>query len=428
MFDLISVDFQETIIIFFKNILNMEFYFKMKSSKPKLLNELINKKNALLLLENGNTYWGQGIGAKGRTIGELCFNTSMTGYQEIITDPSYADQIITFTFPHIGNTGTNINDNESNSPVAKGIVLKSNITVPSNFRSDLNLQEWLIKKNIIGIQGIDTRSITSLIRENGYINGMIINEEINNKGIKEALKLIKSWEGLEGADLASKVTCKKEYLWKHKSFYNKNYFNIKKYKYESDTKRNVVVIDFGVKQNILRMLADRNFNVIVVPLTSTYEDIIKLKPDGIFLSNGPGDPKATNKIVKDLLIKLFETNIPIYGICLGHQLIALALGAKTEKMLNGHRGANQPVKSTKNNKVEITSQNHGFVVKRSSLSKTIAETYTSLFDGVVEGIKVKNKSIFSVQYHPEASPGPHDTYGFFDSFYNEVNKIKKNNA
>jgi len=400
----------------------------MKLSKPKLLKELINKKNAILILENGDTYWGYGIGAKGETIGELCFNTSMTGYQEIITDPSYAQQIITFTFPHIGNTGTNINDNESNSPVAKGIILKANVTTASNFRSDLNLSDWLKKKNIIGIQGIDTRSITSLIRENGYINGMIINQVNNDLNIKEAIKSIKSWPGLEGADLASQVTCKKQYIWKHKSYFNKNYFNTQNNKFKSYNKKNVIVIDFGVKQNILRMLSDRNFNVTVVPLTTSLENILKLKPDGIFLSNGPGDPKATSIIIRDLLVKLFETNIPIYGICLGHQLIALALGAETEKMRNGHRGANQPVKHNKNNKVEITSQNHGFVVKRNTLSKNIAETYTSLFDGVVEGIKVRNKPIFSVQYHPEASPGPHDTYGFFDLFYNAVNKIKKKNA
>ena len=400
----------------------------MKSSKPKLLRELVNKKNALLILENGDLYWGNAIGAKGRTIGELCFNTSMTGYQEIISDPSYAEQIITFTFPHIGNTGTNENDNESTKPVAKGIILKANITSASNFRSDSNLQDWLIKNNIIGIQGIDTRSITSLIRENGYINGMIINESFNKKDIKEAITLIKSWHGLKGADLASKVTCKKQYVWKNKSYYNKNYFNIKPKKHTSKNKKNVVVIDFGVKQNILRMLADRNFNVIVTPLNTSYENIMKLNPDGIFLSNGPGDPQATSKIVKSLLVKLFDTKIPIYGICLGHQLIALALGAQTEKMLNGHRGANQPVKLNKNNKVEITSQNHGFVVKRDSLSKIIAETYTSLFDGVVEGLRVKSRPIYSVQYHPEASPGPHDTYSFFDSFYNDVNKFKKNNA
>ena len=397
---------------------------KIKSSKTKTLKDFIKKKSAVLILENGDIYWGHGIGFKGKTLGELCFNTSMTGYQEIITDPSYADQIITFTFPHIGNTGTNEIDNESDSPVAKGIILKANITKPSNFRSDSDLNSWLIKKRIVGIQGIDTRSITSLIRKNGYINGMIINEKISEKKIHKLINKIKKWQGLSGADLASKVTCKKPYKWKNKSFYNKNYFNVKIKNLKTSSKKHIVVIDFGVKQNILRMLADRNFNITVVPLSTSYENIMKLKPDGIFLSNGPGDPKATSKITNGLLIKLFKINIPIYGICLGHQLIALALGAKTEKMQTGHRGANQPVQYNKNNKVEITSQNHGFVVKRSSMPKGITETYTSLFDGVVEGLKVNNKPIYSVQYHPEASPGPHDTYNFFDSFYNEVNKVK----
>ena len=396
----------------------------MKSAKTIPLKKFIIKKDALLILENGNMYWGHGIGAKGKTIGEVCFNTAMTGYQEIITDPSYADQIITFTFPHIGNTGTNKIDNETETPDAKGNIIKANITNPSNFRSDLDLNNWLVRNNIIGIQGIDTRSITSLVRNKGSIKGMIVNEKITDKEINNLLSNIKEWPGLKGADLASKVSCKKPYKWKTKSYFNKNYFHINTEKYKKTIKKHIIVIDFGVKQNILRMLADMNFDITVIPLNTSYENIIKLKPDGIFLSNGPGDPMATSNITSSLLKKLFKTTIPIYGICLGHQLIAIALGGETEKMQTGHRGANQPVQSNKNNKVEITSQNHGFVVKRSSMPKCIVETYSSLFDGVIEGLKVKNKPIYSVQYHPEASPGPHDTYSFFEKFYNEINKVK----
>ena len=267
-----------------------------------------SKQKAILILEDGSIFHGHAAGLKGTATGEVCFNTAMTGYQEIITDPSYADQIINFTFPHIGNTGTNIIDNESETPVAKGVIIKANITSPSNFRSDLDLNNWLIKKNIVGIQGLDTRTITSLVRNKGSINGIIVNEKITDKKIIELISSLEEWPGLKGADLASKVSCKKSYKWKEKSYYNKNYFHINTNKFKKSSKKHIVVIDFGVKQNILRMLADRNFKITVIPLNTSYEDIVKLKPDGIFLSNGPGDPMATSKITNNLLNKLFKIN------------------------------------------------------------------------------------------------------------------------
>ena len=389
------------------------------------LKKFIKRKNAVLVLENEKIFWGQSIGLKGKTLGEICFNTSMTGYQEIITDPSYANQIITFTFPHIGIVGTNLDDNESKKPAAKGIIIREISDLSSNYRSTQNFNHWLKEKKIIGIQGIDTRSLTSMIRNNGFLNGMIISGVINKQIIKKAIKKVQSWKGIKNSDLTSIVTTKTSYNWSVKSYdldHRDKNLNIRK----TSTKYNIVVIDFGVKFNILRMLADRNFKIKVLPAQTDYKTIMNFKPDGIFLSNGPGDPEATSKHSTPLLKKIFKTNIPIFGICLGHQLIALALNAKTEKMSIGHRGANQPVKNIKGNKVEITSQNHGFVVKRSTLNKQIIETHTSLFDGVLEGLKVKNKPILSVQYHPEASPGPQDTGNFFDIFLKAIVNNKQN--
>ena len=387
---------------------------------------LVKNHDAVLIIENGKVFWGYGIGFKGQSLGEICFNTSMTGYQEIITDPSYANQIINFTFPHIGIVGTNLNDNESKIPVASGIIVKEISNFASNYRSDKNFNTWLKEKQVIGIQGIDTRAITSMIRNEGFLNGMIINDDIKDNTISDALNKIRSWKGINNIDLASKISTKIKYNWSEKTY------KLSKNKHEAsnkdnkEKKRTIIVIDYGVKHNILRMLAERNFNVTVVPSNTSYKNIMKHKPAGVFLSNGPGDPYATSKHSTPILKQLFNANIPIFGICLGHQLLALALGAATEKMNKGHRGANQPVQNIKNKKVEITSQNHGFVVKRSSLNKNILETHTSLFDGVIEGLEIKNKNIFSVQYHPEASPGPQDTNSFFDEFLSSILENEQN--
>ena len=377
--------------------------------------------SGVLVLENKTIFKGIGIGYQGIATGEICFNTSLTGYQEIISDPSYAGQIINFTFPHIGNVGTNNEDHESDKIWTKGVIFNSEITSPSNYRSLRNLDIWLKKNKIVGITGLDTRSLTNFIRDEGAPKGTISN---NNKGIFNLKKLTNSsikWPGLNGLDLAKIVTTKKKYTWKGFKTWKKErgFEKNKKKKYK------IIAIDYGIKKNILRYFSNFNCQVIVVPCNLESEDIIKLKPDGIFLSNGPGDPAATGKYAINIIQKLIKTNIPIFGICLGHQLLALALKAKTKKMKLGHRGANHPVKNLINSKVEITSQNHGFEVVKESLPKNVEMTHKSLFDNSVEGIKLKNKPIFSVQYHPESNPGPQDSHYLFNQFINEVKKNAK---
>ena len=352
-----------------------------------------------LILEDGSCFNGIKIGSANMEIGEVCFNTSMTGYQEIITDPSYAGQIINFTFPHIGNVGTNLEDDESKKPFAKGIIINCDISDPSNYRSILHLDLWLKKNNVPGICNIDTRLITNRIRSKGAPKGGIIEGPINNKKTASCLKKIKKWKGLNGLDLAIDVSRK----------------DIKIYKSKKKSKLKVVAIDYGIKQNILNCLLDLNLEVILVPAKTSAEKILSYTPDGIFLSNGPGDPKATGQYAIPIIKELINTSIPIFGICLGHQLISLALGAKTKKMFQGHRGANHPVKNLETKKVEITSQNHGFEVTEKSIPKGIKITHKSLFDGSIEGIR-KGKNIFAVQYHPEASPGPHDSHYLFQKF------------
>ena len=380
-----------------------------------------NFSSGVLVLENKNIFKGIGIGYQGSATGEVCFNTSLTGYQEIISDPSYAGQIINFTFPHIGNVGANNEDHESDKIWTKGVIFNSEITNPSNYRSLKNLDTWLKKNKIVGITGLDTRSLTNFIRDKGAPKGTISN---NNKGIFNLKKLTNSsikWHGLNGLDLAKIVTTKKKYIWKGFKTWKKE----KGFEKNNKKKYKIIAIDYGIKKNILRYFSNFNCQVVVVPCNLEAKEIIKLKPDGVFLSNGPGDPAATGKYAINIIQKIIKENIPIFGICLGHQLLALALKAKTKKMKLGHRGANHPVKNLINNKVEITSQNHGFEVVKESLPKNVMVTHKSLFDNCIEGIKLKNKPVFSVQYHPESNPGPQDSHYLFNQFIKEVKKNAK---
>jgi carbamoyl-phosphate synthase small subunit len=367
---------------------------------------------AALVLADGKVFFGQGIGKHGTTFGEICFNTGLTGYQEILTDLSYAGQIITFTFPHIGNIGANSEDIESKHPVARGLIIRENITTPSNFRSNSHLNDWLIKNKITGIAGIDTRALTRHIRLHGAQNVAICffekKAELNLKSLLEKALAYPSLKGLELAEGVScdKIYASKETVWKLGTGHGK----LGKAKYK------VVAIDYGAKLNILRCLADLGCDVTIVPATTSAEEILGLNPDGIFLSNGPGDPAATGEYALPILKKLIASGKPIFGICLGHQLLALAMGCSTSKMHQGHRGSNHPVQDLATGKVEITSQNHGFVVSKNALPDDVEITHLSLFDDTVEGIKSKTKPVFSVQYHPESSPGPHDSHYLFGRF------------
>ena len=360
--------------------------------------------SATLVLDKNQIFKGIALGAKKTVVGEVCFNTSMTGYQEIISDPSYAGQIINFTFPHIGNVGTNLLDNETLTPYAKGVIINCDISNPSNYRSIKHFDEWLKKNDIPDICNVDTREITNSIRDFGAPKGSL--STLPKVKISDLKNNNRNWSGLSGLDLAKEVTCTKSYRFNKK--------NSAKFK--------IVAIDYGIKNNILNSLSKFDTDIIVVPASTSAIDIIKLKPHGIFLSNGPGDPKATGKYAVPIIKELIKNNIPLFGICLGHQLIALAMGAKTKKMFLGHRGANHPVKNLKNGLVEITSQNHGFEVSKKGLPSTISITHTSLFDGGIEGIKHKTKKVFSVQYHPESSPGPHDSYYLFREFIEMIKR------
>ena len=374
---------------------------------------------AILILQNGKFFRGLGLGYQGTATGEVCFNTSITGYQEIISDPSYAEQIINFTFPHVGNVGTNQEDHESDKIWTKGVIINSEITSPSNYRSLKHLDDWLKKNKIVGITGIDTRNLTNFIRDKGAPKGTISFSKNNKLNIKKLLRQTQKWSGLKNLDLAQKVSTKKNYTWKGLKTWKKETGFVK----NNIKKFHVVAIDYGVKKNILRYFSDFKCKVTVVSCTTSATDIIRLKPNGIFLSNGPGDPAATGKYAIPIVKELIENNLPIFGICLGHQILALAIGAKTKKMNLGHRGANHPVKNLINGNVEITSQNHGFEVVKNSLKKNIQITHQSLFDNSIEGIKLKNKPVYSVQYHPEANPGPQDSIYLFEEF---IKNMKKN--
>ena len=390
----------------------------IKKAKKNSL-KISHTHTGILVLENKKVFKGIGIGFQGEATGEVCFNTSLTGYQEIISDPSYAGQIINFTFPHIGNVGTNKEDFESDKIWTKGVIFNSEITSPSNYRSFQHLDAWLKKNKIVGITGLDTRSLTNFIRDRGAPKGTIAYSKKNKFNISKLTNSTIKWSGLKNLDLAKIVSTPKNYIWKGFQTWKKGFG----YKKNSKNSFHVVAIDYGIKKNILRYFSDFNCKVTVVSCKTSAKKILALKPDGIFLSNGPGDPAATGKYAIQIIKDLIKKDLPLFGICLGHQILALSLGGKTKKMKLGHRGANHPVKNLKNDNVEITSQNHGFEVVRENLPKNIEITHQSLFDHSIEGIKLKDKPIFSVQYHPESNPGPQDSIYLFQEF---INKMKKN--
>jgi carbamoyl-phosphate synthase small subunit len=374
---------------------------------------------ACLVLDDGAVFWGWGFGAHGTPVAEICFNTGLTGYQETLTDPSYAGQIINFTFPHIGNVGTNVEDMEATTPVVRGLVVKQDITEPANYRATLHLQDWLKRHDIPGIAGVDTRALTARIRDGGAPNGVLSFPADGRFDIEALVAQAKAWPGLEGMDLAKDVTARQSYQWDETVWsWGKGFGK------QIAPKHKVVAIDYGAKRNILRCLADAGCAVTVLPATATAEEILREKPDGVFLSNGPGDPAATGVYAVPAIQGVLKAEVPVFGICLGHQLLALALGARTYKLDRGHRGANQPVQDLTTGKVEITSQNHGFAVDSASLPEGVTVTHVSLFDGSNEGIAAPGQNAFSVQYHPEASPGPSDSHYLFHRFVGMMDKAK----
>ena len=366
---------------------------------------------ACLALADGTLFFGRGFGATGDTVAELCFNTAMTGYQEIMTDPSYAGQIVTFTFPHIGNTGVNPEDDETGDPVAAGMVVKWDPTEPSNWRSVDTLNNWLAARGRIAIGGVDTRRLTRAIRQQGAPHVALAHDPDGNFDTDALVAKARAFSGLEGLDLAKEVTCAQSYRWDEM-----RWAWPEGYSRQEEPKHKVVAVDFGAKRNILRCLASAGCDVTVLPATATAEEVLAHNPDGVFLSNGPGDPAATGEYAVPMIQDVLKADLPVFGICLGHQMLALALGASTIKMNHGHHGANHPVKDHDTGKVEITSMNHGFAVDSQTLPEGVVESHVSLFDGSNCGIRLADKPVFSVQHHPEASPGPQDSFYLFEKF------------
>jgi carbamoyl-phosphate synthase small subunit len=382
---------------------------------------------ALLVLADGTVIEGRGLGAVGSAVGEVCFNTSITGYEEILTDPSYTGQIVTFTFPHIGNVGANGEDTEDLNPITRagavGAIFKADITNPSNYRSKAHLDQWLEKRGIVALSGIDTRALTALIREKGMPNAVIAHAPDGKFDIADLKRRAASWSGLVGLDLAKDVTSGQSSVWRETPWvWNEGYGE------QNEPSMHIVAVDYGVKRNILRLLAGLGAKVTVVPATTAASEILAMQPDGIFLSNGPGDPAATGEYAVPIIQDLLKTDIPIFGICLGHQMLALATGGKTVKMHQGHHGANHPVKDHTTGKVEIVSMNHGFAVDSKSLPQGVEVTHVSLFDGSNCGIALSGRPVFSVQHHPEASPGPQDSHYLFRRFVNLIRERRKEPA
>jgi carbamoyl-phosphate synthase small subunit len=387
------------------------------STRPAPLDWSTKATTARLVLADGTVIEGDGLGAVGSAVGEVCFNTAITGYQEVLSDPSYAAQIVTFTFPHIGNVGANIEDSETSNLAmrsgVRGCVLRAGVTDPSNYRAVEHFDAWLKTRGIIAISGVDTRALTAIIREGGMPNAVIAHEPTGKFDLATLKTQAEAWPGLLGLDLVPDVTCGQSYSWDEMRWvWDKGYRRL------AEPEFHVVAIDYGLKRNILRCLASAGARVTVLPATATADDVLARKPDGVFLSNGPGDPAATGTYAVPVIQKLVASGLPVFGICLGHQMLALALGAKTAKMHQGHHGANHPVKDATTGKVEITSMNHGFAVERDGLPKGVVETHVSLFDGTNCGIRLEGKPVFSVQYHPEASPGPQDSHYLFVRFAN----------